>query len=810
MDLQRVPKTARQHYGKIPDAADIPLCRRSDLMNQYGIGQPVRRVEDQRFLTGHASYVDDLVLPRQAYAFMLRSPHAHARIRGVDIAAAAAAPGVLAVLTGEDVAQDGLGPLPCLTPLINRDGTAAPLPQRPAMVREVARHVGDTVAMVVAESLGAARDAAELIAVDYEPLPAACLTETALDAGQPQVWDEASGNLAFDWGIGDGAAVERAMAVARHRISLEIVNNRIVVNSMEPRGAIGEYDRGEDSYTLWSATQGSHFLRSLLAESVFKVPEHRIRVVTRDVGGGFGMKYFLYPEHVLVLWAAKKIGRPVKWTAERSDAFVTDTQGRDNLTRLELALDDDLRFLGLSVTNIANMGAYLSNFAPEIPTGSGAVMYSGVYAIPAISVVVKGVFTHTVPVDAYRGAGRPEAAYAIERLIDYAARRLSVAPQDLRRRNFIRPEAMPYATPLGLVYDSGDFARNMEDALVAGDVAGFAARQTAGRARGRHRGLGFAVYIEQSGMPPDEFAELRFDPSGTLTMLMGTQSTGQGHQTAYAQLAVERLGLPLDKIKVVQGDTAAIAFGRGTGGSRSLPVGGASVDAAAQKLIAKGRRIAAHLLEAAEADVAFADGVFRVPGTDRTVAIEAVARAAFNPAQLPPDIEPGFAESGHFTPPSPTFPNGCHLCEVEIEPETGHVEIVRYLVVDDFGTVVNPLLLRGQVQGGVAQGVGQAMLERTVFDPETGQLMTGSLTDYCLPRAEDLPAIEFAYNVVPCRTNPLGLKGAGEAGAIGAPPALINAIVDALHPFGIEHIDMPVTPERLWQAIDTAAARQAA
>ena len=624
------------------------------------------------------------------------------------------------------------------------------------------------------------------------------------------MWDEAPGNLAFDWGVGDAAAVERAMAAARHRIALDLVNNRIVVNSMEPRGAVGEYDAGDDAYILWSATQGSHFLRGLLAESVFKIPENRIRVVTGDVGGGFGMKFFLYPEHILVLWAAKKIGRPVKWTPERSDAFMTDTQGRDNVTRLELALDDELRFLGLSVTNIANMGAYLSNFAPEIPTGSGAVMFSGVYAIPAIHVAVKGVFTHTVPVDAYRGAGRPEAAYALERLIDYAARRLGVAPQELRRRNFIRPEAMPYATPLGLVYDSGDFARNMEDALAAADVGGFPARQMAARSRGRYRGLGHAVYIEQSGMPPDEFAELRFDPSGTLTMLLGTQSTGQGHQTAYAQLAADRLGLALDKIRVVQGDTAAVAFGRGTGGSRSLPVGGASVDAAAQKLIAKGRHIAAHLLEAAEADIDFADGVFRIPGTDREVGIEAVVRAAFNPAQLPDDVEPGFAESGHFTPPSPTFPNGCHVCEVEIDPETGHVDLVRYLVVDDFGTVVNPLLLRGQVHGGVAQGVGQAMLERTVFDPETGQLVTGSLTDYCLPRAEDLPAIEFSYNVVPCRTNPLGLKGAGEAGAIGAPPALVNAIVDALGPLGIEHIDMPVTPERLWQAIRTAEGQKAA
>jgi carbon-monoxide dehydrogenase large subunit len=796
--------------AKCFDAADMANIGGSFRMNQFGIGQPVRRVEDQRFLTGRGHYIDDLVRPRQAHAFMLRSPHAHARVGAIDTTAAAAAPGVVAVLTGDDLARDGLGPIPCLGGLTNRDGSTPVTPPRPAMVHDRVRHVGDTVAMVVAESLAAARDAAELIEVDYQPLPAVVDTASALDPGQPLIWDETPGNLAFDWGVGDPAAVERAMAGARHRVGIELVNNRIVVISMEPRGAIGEYDSGDDSYTLWSSTQGSHLLRAQLAESIFNIPENRVRVITQDVGGGFGMKAFLYPEHVLVLWGAKKIGRPVKWTPERSDAFMTDTHGRDNVTRLELALDDDLRFLGLSVTNIANMGAYLSNFAPEIPTNSGAVMYSGVYAIPAISVVVQGVFTNTVPIDAYRGAGRPEAAYALERLTDYAARRLGVTPQELRRRNFIRPQAMPYTTPLGLVYDSGDFARNMEDALAAADVAGFAARRAESTVHGRCRGLGYAVYIEQSGMPPDEFAELRFDPSGTLTLLMGTQSSGQGHQTAYAQLAAERLGLGLDKIRVLQGDTAAISFGRGTGGSRSLPVGGASVDAAAQKLIAKGRRIAAHLLEAAEADLDFADGAFRITGTDREIGIAAVARAAFDPSQLPPDLEPGFAESGHFTPPAPTFPNGCHVCEVEIEPETGHVEIVRYLVVDDFGTVVNPLLLHGQVQGGVAQGVGQAVFERTVFDPETGQLVTGSLTDYCLPRAEDLPAIEFSYNVVPCRTNPLGLKGAGEAGAIGAPPALINAIVDALAPLGIEHIDMPVTPERLWQAIRTAKEQKAA
>jgi carbon-monoxide dehydrogenase large subunit len=779
-------------------------------MKQFGVGQPVRRVEDRRFITGRGSYVDDISLPRQAHAYMLRSPHAHARIGQIEAVDALSAPGIVAVFTGEDLARDGIGDIPCLGAVTNRDQSAAATPPHPAIVQGRVRHVGDTVAMVVAESAAAARDAAELIAVDYEPLPAVVETAHASDPGQPQIWDEAPGNLCFDWEIGDAPAVERAMAGARHRISLELVNNRVVVNSMEPRGALGEYDAGDDSYTLWSSTQGSHFLRNLLAESVFKIPENRIRVITRDVGGGFGMKLFLYPEHILVLWAAKKLGRPVKWTPDRADAFMTDTQGRDNVTRLELALDEGLRFLALDVGLVANMGAYLSNFAPEIPTGSGAVMHSGVYAIPVIHVGVKGVFTNTVPVDAYRGAGRPEAAYAVERLIDYAARRLGVAPEELRRRNFIRLEAMPYRTALGLTYDSGEFARNMDQALAAADLAGFPARRSAARGRGHYRGLGHAVYIEQSGFPPDEFAELRFDPSGALTILMGTQSSGQGHQTAYTQLAAERLGIAPEKVRVLQGDTAAISFGRGTGGSRSLPVGGAALAEAADKLIAKGRRIAAHLFEAAEADVEYADGVFTVAGTDRRLGIEEVARAAFDPARQAPGVEPGFDESGHFTPPQPTFPNGCHVCEVEIEPETGHIDVLRYLVVDDFGTVVNPLLLAGQVQGGVAQGIGQAMLERTVFDPETGQLLTGSLTDYCIARAEDLPAIEFAYNVVPCRTNPLGLKGAGEAGAIGAPPALVNAVVDALAELGIEHLDMPLTPEPLWRAIRAAAERKAA
>jgi carbon-monoxide dehydrogenase large subunit len=774
-------------------------------MTQFGIGQPVRRVEDRRFITGRGRYLDDISRPRQAHAVFLRSPHAHARIRSIDTRAAASASGVIAVLTGADLAADGLGPVPCVSGV-----AGAVLPPRPAMVADRVRHVGDTVAMVVAENTAVARDAADLVAVEYEPLPAAVDTVGALAPGQPQVWDEAKGNLCFDWDVGDAGAVAAAAARARHKVSLTLVNNRVVVNSMEPRGAIGEYDPGEDAYTLWSSTQGSHFVRNLLAEHVFRIAENRIRVVTPDVGGGFGMKLFLYPEHVLVLWAAKRVGRTVKWVPDRADSFMTDTQGRDNVTKLELALDENLKFLGLSVELTANMGAYLSNFAPEIPTFSGAVMHSGVYAIPAIHVAVKGVFTHTVPVDAYRGAGRPEAAYALERLVEFAARKLGVEPTDLRRRNLVPAAAMPYATPLGLIYDSGDFARNLDQALRSADVAGFAARRAAASARGHYRGIGQAVYIEQSGFPPDEFAELRFDPSGTLTVLMGSQSSGQGHQTAYAQLASEKLGLDLDKIRVQQGDSAAIAFGRGTGGSRSIPVGGAALMHAADKLIVKGKRIAAHLLEAAEADIAFTEGEFAISGTDRKVTLDAVARAAFNPAQLPADLEPGFAESGHFTPPAPTFPNGVHVCEVEIDPETGIVRIERYLVVDDFGVVINPLLLAGQVNGGIAQGVGQAMLERTVFDPENGQLVSGTLLDYALPRADDLPALEFAYNIVPCRTNPLGVKGAGEAGAIGSPPALINAIVDALAELGIDHIDMPATPEVVWRAIREATMRRAA
>jgi carbon-monoxide dehydrogenase large subunit len=778
-------------------------------MGQFGMGQAVRRVEDKRFVTGTGRYTDDVNLPRQAYAAILRSPHAHARIVRIDGAAAKAAPGVLGVYTHDDMAQDGWGTIDCAAPVPNKDGSRAKLPPHHSLAKDKVRHVGDGVAFVVAETLAQAKDALDLIEVEYETLPAATDLATAMDPGQPLVWDDAPANLCLDWEIGDEKATQAALAKAKHVIELELVNNRIVVNSMEPRGALGLYEPGEEQWSLWSSTQGSHFVRKLLSSQI-ATPENRIRVVTPDVGGGFGMKLFLYPEHGMVLFAAKRLGRPVKWTGERSDAFVTDTHGRDNLTKARLALDENGVFLGLRVDTIANLGAYISNYGPFIPTLAGTAMLTGVYKTPAIYCSVKSVFTHTVPVDAYRGAGRPESAYIVERLVDHAARKLGLTPAEIRKRNFIRPEDMPFRTVLGRTYDSGDFARNLGDALKAVDAAGFAQRKAASRARGKLRGLGLATYIEECGGGFDEVAEVRFDGSGAATLLVGTQSSGQGHQTAYAQLLADKLGLEMDEVRVVQGDTETMSFGRGTGGSRSLPVAGVAVERAAEKLIEKGRRIAAHRLEAAEADIEFAEGKFRIAGTDRSVPIQRIAKAAFNPLELPPGLEPGFAEKVHFLPADSTYPNGCHVCEVEIDPETGDIALLRFLVVDDFGKVVNPLLLAGQVMGGVAQGIGQAVLEGCVYDNETGQLLTASFNDYAMPRADDVPPVEFSYNVVPCRTNPLGIKGAGEAGAIGAPPAVINAIVDALAEFGVEHIDMPATPERIWRAVQGGALPKAA
>src|SRR5665213_3074428 len=774
-------------------------------MGQFGMGQPVRRSEDRRFVTGGGRYTDDIVLPRQAQAYVLRSPHAHARIRAIAADAARTAPGVLGIFTADDLRQDGIGAIPCVVPLKNRDGSRIRMVEHPLLAAGRARHVGDGVAFIVAETLAQAKDAAELVEVDYEILPAIADTARAAEPGQPLVWDDIPNNLCLDWESGNRPAVEAAFAGAKHVVELSLVNNRLVANSMEPRVALGAYERGEERFTLYTSTQGSHAIRRLLAANVFKLPEHRLRVVTPDVGGGFGMKLFLYPEHGLVLYAARKLGVPVKWVGERGESFLTDAHGRDNVTRARLALDDKLNFLAIDVETTANLGAYLSNFGTFVPTMAGTAMLAGVYRTPAAVVRVKAVYTNTVVVDAYRGAGRPEANYVIERLVDHAARQLKVSPAELRRRNFIPPDAMPFKTAFGMNYDSGEFARNMADALKGIDVDGFPARREQSRARGKLRGLGLATYIEQCGGGFDEMAEIRFDGSGAATVIIGSQSSGQGHQTAYAQLVADGLGIPFERVRVHQGDTDIVGFGRGTGGSRSLPVGGNAIQIAVRRIIEKGKKIAAHRLEAAEADLEFADGAYVVSGTDKRIGMTEVAQAAFNPLVLPPGLEPGLDEKAHFLPAAHTFPNGCHVCEIEIDPETGMTAIARYVVVDDFGNVVNPLLLEGQVHGGVVQGIGQALVEGCVYD-SGGQLLTGSFMDYAMPRALDMPNIEFSYNVVPCTTNPPGAKGAGEAGAIGAPPAVMNAIVDALAPLGIATVEMPATPLSLWRAIRHARA----
>jgi len=774
-------------------------------MGQFGIGQSVRRTEDARFLRGRGQYMDDINRPRQAHAAFVRSPHAHARIVAIDTAEAKAAPGVLAVATCEELAADGVGPIPCLIPLVGKDGAPLKTPPRPALARGRARHVGDAVAVVIAETLDQARDAAELVAVDYDELDVAAATATALDDGAAQVWDEAPGNLCFDWERGDKAATGAAFAKAARVVCVDLVNNRLSPNPMEPRAAIGEWDDIASRYVLYASTQGGHGMRRTLTSGPFPGHETDMRVVTPDVGGGFGMKIFVFPEQVVALWAARKLGRPVKWTSERAEGLLSDTHGRDHVTHAELALDAGNRFLAVKVSTIANLGAYLSNFAPFVATDAGVGMLPGVYAIPAAYSEVKGVFTNTAPIDAYRGAGRPEAIYVIERLVDAAARELAMDPAELRRLNYIRPEAMPYTTAMGLPYDSGDFAGAMDAALERADRAGFAARRDAAREAGKLRGFGIAYYIEVCGGGAEERASVRLEPKGGVTVTVGSQNNGQGHETAYAQLVEERLGVPFENIRVFQGDTDIVGFGRGTGGSRALAVGGNAVIAASQKVIEKAKRIAAHKLEAAEADLEFADGVFTIAGTDRRMTMLEVAAEAFMMANLPEGMEPGLDEMAYYMPKGATFPNGCHVCEIEVDIETGLPRIVDYVVVDDFGNLINPMLVEGQVHGGIAQGVGQALLEHAVYDA-AGQLVTGSFMDYAMPRAGDFPEIRFETRNIPCATNPLGVKGAGEAGAIGAPPAVIHALLDALAEYGVTGIDMPATPETLWRLIHRAGA----
>jgi carbon-monoxide dehydrogenase large subunit len=775
-------------------------------MEKFGLAQPVRRVEDPRLLRGGGSYTDDITPPGTVHGVVLRSPHAAARITGVTTTAAKAMPGVLAVFTAADLKADKIGPLPCAVTLKNRDGSTQVSPPHPALADGAVHHVGDPVAFVVADDAKRARDAAEAVVVDYDILPAITDLATATDDGASLVWPEAKRNIVFDWEIGDKAATDALFAKAAHVTRLTVVNNRIVVASMEARAALAEYDAKSERWTLRTNTQGGWLLKDLLAEAVFQVPSQRFRIITPDVGGGFGMKIFLYAEQVLACYAARKLGRPVKWTSERSEAFLADTQGRDNLTTGELAIDADGKFLALRTRNVANMGAYLSTFAPFIPTFAGTGVLASVYGFQAVYANVIGVFTNTVPVDAYRGAGRPESNYLVERLIDTAARELKIDRIELRRRNMVGPSAMPHTTPVGKTYDSGDFRIVLDAGLKNADWAGFAARRAEAERRGKRRGIGLSYYLEATGGAPTERAEIRFADDDYVDVYVGTQSTGQGHETAYVQLTVDRLGVPGEKVRIKQGDTDAIPVGGGTGGARSLYSEGQAILLTAATVIEKGKKAAAEALEAAPADIVFEQGRFSIVGTDRgmdilTLAATQRARAAKGEDVTTLDAAEVAEIKAH------TFPNGCHIAEVEVDPDTGVVTVARYCVTDDVGRAINPLVVRGQVHGGVAQGIGQAVFERTSYDRESGQLLSGSFMDYALPRADNLPDIKVELVEVPCASNPLGVKGAGEAGAVGSPPAVINAIIDALSGDGVTHIDMPATPEAVWRAL---AARKAA
>ena len=780
-------------------------------VEKFAIGQSVRRVEDPRLLRGFGRYSDDVSLAHQAYAVVVRSSHAHAVIRSIDTSAARQASGVLAVLTGADLAADGLGDLPTDKTRKRRDGSAAFATPRPALVRDRARHVGDPVVLVVAATTEQAVDAAELVAVDYEPLPAVAATADAARPGAPTVWAEAPDNVAFVWEAGNKDAVARAFASAAHVTRLDFVVSRVAAAPLEPRGAVGEWDRRTGRYTLHTGIQAPHGLRTLLADQVFRVPQSHLRVVTGEVGGSFGMKSGVYPEPVLVLWAAKRLGRPVKWTSDRREGFVTDEHGRDNVSTAELALDANGKFLALRVAITLNVGAYLTPRSAGPGTNNvGGV--AGVYTTPAIHLQTTGVFSNTTPTGPYRGAGRPEATYAIERVIDVAALELKIDPVELRRRNLIPATAMPFKTGLVFTYDCGDFGRGMDMALDLADRAGFEKRRVEARQRGQLRGLGIANPVEVAGGPytamnPDT-AELRINPDGSVSLFAGSTSMGQGNETAFVQIVSDRLGVPPERIQVFWGDSDALGAGRGNGGSGALTVGGSAVTRATEKVIERGRRIAARLLEAAPEDIVHHDGKFTVTGTDRGVTFANVARAAYVPRQLPQGMEPGFSEQAAFTPPAVTFPNGSQICEVEIDEETGGVRIVRHAVVDDVGRMVNPMLVKGQIHGGVVQGLGQGLFEELTYDPTTAQLLAGSFMDYVMPRADDMPLFDVDSHEMPTQVNPLGAKGVGEAGTVGALPALLNAVNDALAPLGVRHLDMPVTSERVWRAIRDAKARR--
>ncbi|WP_295645730.1 xanthine dehydrogenase family protein molybdopterin-binding subunit [uncultured Methylibium sp.] len=782
-------------------------------MSNSPIGKPLLRREDARFLTGAGQYTDDVVLPGQSYGFFLRSPYAHARIKSIDTSKALAAPGVVAVFTGADLAEAKVGGLPCGWLIHSKDGSPMKEPPHPVLAQGKVRHVGDQVALIVAESILQAKDAAELIEVDYDELPAVIDIRTADKAGSA-VHDDVPNNTCYDWGHGSKEAVDAAFARAAKVSRLDFVNNRLIPNAMEPRAANAHYTKHDDSYTLYVTSQNPHVHRLLMCAFVLGIPESKMRVIAPDVGGGFGSKIFLYAEETALVWASRKVGRPIKWTADRSEAFLTDAHGRDHATTVEMAMDDKGMFLAMRVNTVANMGAYLSTFASSVPTILYATLLAGQYKTPAIYVDVKAVFTNTAPVDAYRGAGRPEATYVVERIVEQAARDMKMDPAAIRRQNFITE--FPYATPVGLTYDSGNYAAHLDKALKIADVAGFPARKAASAAKGRKRGLGYSCYIEACGLAPSNIAgalgaraglfeagEVRVHPTGTVTVFTGSHSHGQGHETTFAQVVGARLGIPPENVEIVHGDTGRVPFGMGTYGSRSLSVGGTAIVKAVDKIVAKGKKIAAHLLEASDTDIEFENGEFKVKGTDRKVPFGSVALTAYVPHNYPLDkLEPGLNENAFYDPTNFTYPSGTYICEVEVDPETGKTQVASFVAVDDFGNLVNPMIVEGQVHGGLAQGLGQAMLEGCAYDPESGQLLTGSYMDYTMPRADDLPSFVVDNVVTPCTHNPLGVKGCGEAGAIGSPPAFINALTDAL---GVKDVPMPATLERVWRLANNAA-----
>jgi carbon-monoxide dehydrogenase large subunit len=781
-------------------------------MGVEGIGANVKRKEDKRFITGKGRYVDDIKLQGMTFAHFIRSPHAHAKVKSIDSSAALKMPGVVAVLTGQELVDDKVGNLICGWAIHSKDGTPMKMGAWPAMAPETVRFVGQAVAVVIAETKNQARDAAEAVVVDYEELPAAPNIRAAIASGAPQLHPEAPGNIVYDWEIGDKGAVDAAFGKAANVVSLELTNNRLVPNAMEPRAAIANYDDAEDHFTLYTTSQNPHVARLVLSAFYNIAPENKLRVIAPDVGGGFGSKIFIYPEEMVALWASKKVGRPVKWTGDRTEAFLTDAHGRDHVTKAELAFDKDNKILALRVSTHANFGAYMSLFSSSVPTYLYATLLSGQYNIPAIYAEVMGVYTNTTPVDAYRGAGRPEASYVIERLMETAARQLKVDPAELRKTNFVTQ--FPHQTPVIMAYDTGDFNASLDAALKAIDYAGFPARQAKAKSEGKLRGIGFSCYIEACGIAPSkavgslgagvglwESAEVRVNPVGTIEILTGSHSHGQGHETTFSQLVADRLGIPIDQVSIIHGDTDKVQFGMGTYGSRSLAVGGSAIIKAMEKVEAKAKKIAAHALEASENDIVIENGEFKVTGTDKSLALPMVALAAYTAHNLPDGMEPGLKESAFYDPSNFTFPAGSYICEVEVDAGTGKTSFVNFVAADDFGRLINPMIVEGQVHGGLTQGIGQALLEGAVYD-DSGQLVTASFMDYAMPRADDVPSYQLQHTTTLCPGNPLGVKGCGEAGAIGASAAVINAITNAI---GHNKLEMPATPDRVWRAIHAKA-----